>query len=272
MKTVGITASVWLFSAWVSSAGGTVELELMTHEEVYRAIHGEGKTVALVYNGGTEQRGPHAVLGGHTLMARRIALAIAEKLGNALVAPALPFSPTGVDPLLPGSISLPAEVFSRVNEAVVDSLVGDGFKTVVLMGDHGGGQKELAQLAALLDARYSPKGARVYYCGDVYGKANGEFDDWLKKEGYPASAHGGIPDTSLMMYLGGDEWIRKDRIVAGDPVPPPGERPDPARMTVKNGVTGDPRPSTPELGKRLFEMKVDAAVNQIRAFLQGLQS
>jgi creatinine amidohydrolase/Fe(II)-dependent formamide hydrolase-like protein len=43
-------------------------------------------------------------------------------------------------------------------------------------------------------------------------------------------------------------------------------------MTVKNGVMGDPRPSTPELGKRLFEMKVDAAVRQIRAFLQGLQS
>jgi len=267
MRTIALTGFAMLLSSWVSAAGATVEIEMMTHPEVYRAIHQEGKTVALVYNGGTEQRGPHAVLGGHTLMGRRTAAAIAEKLGNALVAPVLPFSPTGVDPLLPGSVSLPPELFTEVNAAVVDSLVTDGFKTVVLMGDHGGGQKELGELATRLDAKYAPKGAHVYFCGDVYKKANAEFDEWLKKEGYPASAHGGIPDTSLMMYLGGDAWIRKDQIVAGDPVPPPGERPDPSQMKVNNGVVGDPRPSTPELGKRLFDMKVDAAVKQIRALL-----
>jgi creatinine amidohydrolase len=267
MRMIGITGLSMLVSSWVLAAGSSVEIEMLTHSEIYRAIHQEGKTVALVYNGGTEQRGPHAVLGGHTLMGRRTAIAIAEKLGNALVAPVLPFSPTGVDPMLPGSVSLPAELFSQVNEAVVDSLITDGFTTVVLMGDHGGGQKELEELATRLDAKYGPKGAHVYFCGDVYRKANGEFDDWLKKEGYPASAHGGIPDTSLMMYLGGDEWIRKDQIVAGDPVPPEGQRPDPAKMKVKNGVTGDPRPSTPELGKRLFDMKVDAAVKQIRSLL-----
>lgn len=270
MKTIGITgfAVAMSLSSWVSAAGATVEIEMMTHPEIYRAIHEEGKTVALVYNGGTEQRGPHAVLGGHTLMGRRIAVAIAEKLGNALVAPVLPFSPTGVDPMLPGSVSLPAPLFSQVNEAVVDSLVTDGFKSVILMGDHGGGQKELEELATRLDTKYAPKGAHVYYCGDVYRKANAEFDEWLEKEGYPASTHGGIPDTSLMMYLGGDAWIRKDQIVAGDPVPPPGERPDRSKMKVKNGVMGDPRPSTPELGKRLFDLKVDDAVKQIQTFLE----
>lgn len=266
MRTIGITGFVVLLSCWASAAG-TVEIEMMTHAEVYRAIHQEGKTVALVYNGGTEQRGPHAVLGGHTLMGRKTAVAIAEKLGNALVAPVLPFSPTGVDPKLPGSVSLPAKLFSLVNEAVVDSLIIDGFKSVVLMGDHGGGQKELEELAKRLDAKYAPQGAHVYFCGDVYRRANGEFDDWLKKGGYPASAHGGIPDTSLMMYLGGDEWIRRDQIVAGDPVPPEGQRPDPTQMKIGNGVTGDPRPSTPELGKRLFDMKVEAAVKQIRSLL-----
>jgi creatinine amidohydrolase/Fe(II)-dependent formamide hydrolase-like protein len=33
-----------------------------------------------------------------------------------------------------------------------------------------------------------------------------------------------------------------------------------------NGIRGDARPSTPELGKMIFDMKVDEAVKQIRGF------
>src|SRR4029450_5068867 len=127
-----------------------VEIELMTYPEIYSAIHDRGKTPVLVYNGGTEQRGPHAVLGGHTLMARAIAPMIARKLNNALVAPVLPFSVNpagGVDPKMPGSVALPADLFVKVNEAVVDSMAKNGFKNIVLMGDHGGGQEDLSKLA-----------------------------------------------------------------------------------------------------------------------------
>lgn len=268
MKTAWQVAGV-LFFAPLAFAQKEVDMELMTHAEVYAAIHSEGRTTVLVYNGGTEQRGPHVVLGGHTLMGRKTVVEIARQLGNALAAPVLPFSPTGVDPKLPGSIALPPEVFSKVNEAVVDSLVKNGFKNVVLMGDHGGGQKELGELAQAMDVKYGPQGAHVHYCGEVYSKANGDFDKWLKEAGYPQSAHGGIPDTSEMMYLGGDAWVRKDKMVVGDPVPPPGQRPDPAAPRINNGVTGDPRPSTPELGKRLFDMKVAYAVAQIKKLLAG---
>jgi hypothetical protein len=60
-----------------------VEIEKMTYPEIYSAIHDRGKTTVLIYNGGTEQRGPHAILGRHTLMARSIAPMIARQLGNA---------------------------------------------------------------------------------------------------------------------------------------------------------------------------------------------
>src|SRR5262249_14284766 len=46
-----------------------VEFELMTWPEVKQALE-SGKTTALVYTGGTEQRGPQDVNGGHTLMGR----------------------------------------------------------------------------------------------------------------------------------------------------------------------------------------------------------
>ena len=92
-------ASLALFAAMLYAAapstGPVVEIELMTYPEIYAAIHQQGKTTVLIYNGGTEQRGPHAVLGGHTIMARATAAEIARRLGNALVAPVLPFSPAG---------------------------------------------------------------------------------------------------------------------------------------------------------------------------------
>ena len=69
-----------------------VEFDMMTWPEVKKAM-AEGKTTALVYNGGTEQRGPQNVNGGHTLMARETVRAIAIKMGNAIAAPVLPFSP-----------------------------------------------------------------------------------------------------------------------------------------------------------------------------------
>ena len=250
-----------------------VEIELMTYPEIYSAIHDHGKTTVLVYNGGTEQRGPHAVLGGHTFMARAIAPMVARKLGNALVAPVLPFSVNpagGVDPKMPGSVALARELFQKVNEAVVDSMAKNGFKNIVLMGDHGGGQEELAKLAETLDAKYRTQGIHVYFCGDVYEKSRREFAAWLTSKGLPLSNHGGISDTSTMLYLepASGQWVRSIyKTTIGDPVLPPGQRPDPRTPRVNNGVTGDPRPSTPEIGKLVVDMKVTNAVAQIQKLI-----
>jgi creatinine amidohydrolase/Fe(II)-dependent formamide hydrolase-like protein len=138
------------------------------------------------------------------------------------------------------------------------------------MGDHGGGQRELGEVAKKLDEKYHPQGIRVIFCDEVYAKANGDFDKWLADNGYPVSSHAGIPDTSEMLYLGGDKgWVRKSEIAnaVGDPVRKPGEERDPNAKRVNNGITGDARKSTAELGKRMFDMKVNAAVAQIRRLL-----
>jgi hypothetical protein len=72
-----------------------------------------------------------------------------------------------------------------------------------------------------------------------------------------------------MMYLGGDAWVRKDKMVAGDPVLPPGTPRDPNTPRVNNGITGDPRPSTPEIGKRYFDIRTKNAVAQIQALINA---
>jgi creatinine amidohydrolase len=246
-----------------------VEIELMTYPEIYAAIHQQGKTTVLVVNGGIEQRGPHAVLGGHSLTAKPQGVDIARKLGNALVAPVMPFSIAGrhLNPKTPGSVNIPGPLFAAVNEAVVDSMVVNGFKNIVLMGEHGGGQKELEEVAKKTNAKYSPQGVHVFFCGDFYEKTQADFQQWVIANRLPPSSHGGIPDTSLMMYLGGDAWVRKDKMVAGDPLLPPGTQRDPNTPPVDNGIIGDPRPSTPEMGKRYFDLKTKNAVAQIQALI-----
>lgn len=250
-------------------AQSSIDFEMMTWPEVKRAL-AAGKTTALVYNGGTEQRGPQNVNGGHTLMGHATVLAIAEKLGNAIAAPVMPFSVNNANAELPGTIGLTGPLFAALNEQIVEQLIKNGFKAVVVMGDHGGGQKELGEVAKKLDDKYAPQGIRIVYCDEVYSKANGDFDKWLGENGYPLSSHAGIPDTSEMLYLGGDKgWVRKELVAnaIGDPIRKPGEPRDPNARRVNNGISGDGRRSTAELGKRLFDLKVNYAVAQIQRLL-----
>src|SRR5882672_5181081 len=145
-----------------------VELELLTHTEAYDKIHKEGKTSVLVITGGTEERGPHDVLGGHTIMSRHRGAEIAKRMGNALLAPVLPIAvaATGLreNTDQPGGVQMPADVFKGVQLAMIESMVFNGFKDIYVMGDHGGGQQQIKEAVDEMDKKYSTsKGVHVYY-------------------------------------------------------------------------------------------------------------
>jgi len=261
------------------AAGPTseVEFEMMTWPEVKAAIEA-GKTTALIYTGGTEQRGPQNVNGGHNLMAKETVRAIAVRLGNAIALPVLPYTPNnGASAQLPGTIGLTNELLAAILERLSEQAITTGFKNVILMGDHGGGQPDVyASTAAKLDAKYAAQGIHVFYCSDVYSKRQADFDAYLKTQNLPTGGHASIPDTSEMLYLGGDKgWVRRDLVKSalGDPAgggrrgQPADPNAPPAPPRLNNGISGDARPSTAELGRREFEMKIDYAVKQIQGFL-----
>jgi creatinine amidohydrolase len=245
-----LTIALTLLAA---NAFAQVEFETMTWPEVKQAL-ADGKTTALFYTGGTEQRGPQAVNGGHTLMAKATVKAIALKLGNAIAMPVLPFTVNDATAQFPGTIGLSSTILASVLRRVTEQAIVTGFKNVVLMGDHGGGQPAVYRdVAAGLDKKYAASGVHVYYCGDVYTKAEKDFDDWLAAHGYPRGTHASVADTSEMLFLGGDAWVRKDQLKTA--------------VGPGNGITGDARRSSEELGKMAFDMKVDDAVKQIQGFL-----
>ena len=255
--------------ARAQTAAAPVDFEKMTWVEVKAALD-QGRTTALIFNGGTEQRGPQGANGAHTLVAHEVGIRIAAKLGNAILAPVIPYSLNNANPALPGTIGISGPVFASLNEEVAEQMIRNGFKNVVLLGDHGGGQKELGDVAAKLDAKYSAKGIRVVYCSDVYAKVGKDFDRWLEDNHLPVGSHASIKDTSELLYLGGDSgWVRKEEIpnAVGDPVRKPGEPRDPNARRVNNGISGDARRASVEIGRKVVDMKVDYAVAQIRQLL-----
>ena len=278
-----------------------IEFEMMTWPEVYDAIHHQGKTVALYYTGGTEHRGPQNVNGGHTLMARETVKEIARRLGNAIVLPVLPYSSNNASGQQTGTLGLTDEIQGMICERIAEQAITNGFSTVIFLNDHGGGVSVYRDIAKKLDDKYrapelADRKIHVFYADRVYGPAQNDFDTKvLEPKGLPVSSHAGIPDTSEMMYLGGDKgWTRTDLLqyaVTMGPgyVPaPPAPRgqgagnaaaggggraaADPnAPRFVASGVSGDGRQSNVELGKMAFEMKVDYAVKQIQEYLASIK-
>ena len=125
-----------------------------------------GKTTVLIPIGGTEWNDAHIVLGKHNARARYLAGRVAQKLGNAIVAPVVAYVPEGrIDPPTqhmkhPGTITIPEDVFERTLESAARSLMKHGFTTVVLLGDHGGYAKSLRNVASRVKGVLVPE---AYY-------------------------------------------------------------------------------------------------------------
>jgi len=259
MKRLFLLVAMLLVALPAHGQAPSLWIDDLTWPEVQDAIAG-GKRTAIIYVGSSEQNGPHMVIGKHNFIARALAQRIAEELGDALIYPTLPYAITGNaltrtgHMRFPGTVSLPPEVFFGVVRGVGQSALTAGFKVVALMGDHGGGQDELALAAKALDAQARPDGARVLFIGDLYAKSRVLMRDILAKRGLPTTEdHAGIPDTSSLLYLEAQgQWVRKDKIALAD---------------AKNGVQGHPQHASAELGKIYLDLKVDLAVKQIRSLL-----
>lgn len=238
-------------------------MEAMTWTEIRDAI-AAGRKVAIIPTGGTEQNGPHMVLGKHNYIVTFAAGVLATRLGNALVAPTVQYVPEGNYNrpdfgAKPGVISLLQPAYESLLDAAVRSLKVHGFTDIILIGDSGGNQSGMSNVAKTLNAEWAGSGVKVHALTDYYQQGRILIRDYLQKTyGWSeqvVGSHAGTSDTSQLLYVFA-QGIRTDKLA------PSGGSPD-------SGVNGDPTKATAAIGKIAIDFKVNAAIAQFRTLSGG---
>src|SRR3954470_3932508 len=151
------------FAPVFAQGANNVLMERMTSFEIRDAI-AAGKTTVILPSGGTEQNGPNMAIGKHNFRALANAQTIAHRLGNALVAEVIVYTPEGTyDPptghlRFPGTMGIPEDVYAGVVEGVVRSLKLHGSKTDVVTGDHRSAPDGETEIAAKLNTEWAASG------------------------------------------------------------------------------------------------------------------
>lgn len=233
-----------------------VWIEQLTWMEVRDFIRA-GKTTVIIPTGGVEQNGPYLVTGKHDVILRATAEATARKLGDALVAPIVPFVPEGsIDPpsdamLYSGTIGVEAATFQALLTDIARSLKAHGFKHIVFIGDSGGNQEGMKLVAEALDKAWLGSGTRALFVPEYYDWPARQ--RWLADRGYrevDEGIHDELSAEAIMLSVDPASVRMKQRIAAG-------------KYSV-NGVSLAPAKRTAALGRELVEHIADVTAQAIR--------
>jgi len=245
----------------------TICMEDMNWPDIREALQ-DGFTTAVVAIGSTEQHGPHLPTKTDTLIGDLIAHGVALKLGDALQAKTVCVGCSEHHLAFPGTISIEASTLKAIISDYTNSLVRQGFKTIIYLPSHGGNFASVKEAIEEQQKKF-PEQKIIGYT-DLMSFMNylldisAEFG--ITKE--EAGAHAGENETSFMLAFA-EELVRRDRFAPGY-LGPLGEkevkiileRGMPALS--EKGVLGDPTKASAERGKVYLEKLVDFLVEEIR--------
>jgi len=251
---------------WDEAIGGvdTVFLEEMTAGEIVAAIR-DGFTSVIVATGGLEQNGPNVVTGKHNYVLRITSDAIARKHGKMLVSSIVQFVPEGdISPptghmKYPGTISLRQETFEALLTDICSSLRQHNFQNIFLIGDSGGNQDGMRNVATALNSEWQGDSTRVYYIPEYYSEDIWSYD-FLKQLGYTQ-----LPDEADSFRNSIHTDLHYESIMAvADP------RLVRAHVRLRNGkyevhgVEIESESELVELGEKLTKYRADITVKAMR--------
>ena len=233
----------------------SVFIEELTWLEVRDALRA-GKSTAIIATGGIEMNGPYLATGKHNYILRATTEAIARKLGNALVAPIIPFVPEGsIDPpgshmRYPGTISLQEDTYRRLLTDIAASLRAHGFQHIIMIADSGGNQAGMKDVAAALTEKWAGK-TTIHYIPEYYDYPG--LTKWLESQGIRQVDEGHHDDlgiSALVMTVDPNAIRMRQRLAKG-------------KFSI-NGVNLAPAEKTIELGKKAVDYRATVTVAAIR--------
>jgi len=234
----------------------SVWVEELTWMEVRDAMKA-GKTTVIIPTGGVEQNGPYLATGKHDYVLKATAEAIARKLGNALVAPIVPFVPEGdIDPptshmKYPGTISLTEDTYERLLTDICACFRTHGFAHIVLIGDSGGNQKGMKAVAEKLNTKWADGKTCVHFIPEYYNYP--AVKKWLEEQGIKQVSEGIHDDfaiTATMMTVDPTTVRFKQRVAA--------------KKATINGVALEPADKTIEWGKKIVDFRAEGTAKAIK--------
>ena len=242
------------------AAGSSYWLEELTSLEI-RDLIASGTTTVIISTGGIEENGPYLATGKHNLILEGVCPALAEKLGNALCAPLVKFVPEGnINPptgsmRYPGTISLSASTYEALLTDIASSLKQSGFTDIVMIGDSGGNQSGMANVADALSADWIDDGTRIHFVREFYDPGWVATEDYTQRElGVAQSSNDGYHDdiwvTAMMMVTDPDQVRFSQRVNAG--------------LASINGVSITPLEDTIELGRKMIEFRAEYTARAIQ--------
>ncbi len=238
------------------AAADELWIERLTWLEVRDAIRG-GKTTVIIPTGGVEQNGPYLVTGKHNVILQATAEATARKLGNALVAPIVPFVPEGgIDPptgsmRYAGTITVEAATYTALLRDIARSMKAHGFKHIIFIGDSGGNQQGMHEVAEQLDKAWSGSGVRAHHVDEYYDWPGRQ--RWLAARGYKEvdqGIHDELSGEAIMLSVDPRSVRMEQRIAAG-------------KFSI-NGIALAPVEQTQQLGRELVDHIADITATAIR--------
>ena len=236
-------------------------LEELTWMEIRDAIRA-GNTTALVLTGGVESNGPHLASGKHNYSNKLMGPAVAEALGNTLIAPLVtlePGNPSG--PVRVGNTGpmVSQETYIAWLTDIGDSLRGMGFTEVYFLGDSGGNRRGMQAAADALTAKYQGDPTRFHHVPEFYNHT--QVRQYIQEEL-------GIPEEMEYTASSGSDGIHEELSIDAimsviDPTSIRYEQRVAAGGASINGVSLEPLEKTQELGRKLIEFRTRLTVDAI---------
>ena len=232
-------------SAAQAQAPQSVFIEELTWTELRDQLQA-GSTTIIVPIGGTEQNGPAMVLGKHNVRVKALSARIAAGVGRTLVAPVIAYVPEGnIHPptahmRFPGTITISDAAFEATLESAARSFREHGFRDIVLLGDHGGYQKNMVRVADKLNREWAAMPARVHAVTEYYRVVDADYPAALRRAGFrdaEIGIHAGLADTALALAVD-PKLVRAERLKSAGLGPAQGVHGDPARASAEAGQLG----------------------------------
>ena len=242
-------------------AAETVWIEEMTWMDVRDAL-AAGKTTAIISTGGIEPNGPWLVTGKHNYVLRANCDAIARELGDALCAPILEYVPEGgIEPQTshmtsPGTISLRQETFESVLTDMASSLQAHGFDNIVFIGDSGGNQSGMRNVAERLTAAWAGQAA-AHFIPEYYDYASAA--EHMRTRGIVPGESDNLHDDAVItlnMFITDPASVRYEERLR-------------TRQAQINGFSIADRERALELAREIVDFRAEVTANAIRGAIHG---